>query len=63
MAKKHKQKIRIFFRDGKQDVIPQKYWDNYEVCMRDSVSILAVIKKGQWIAVYNMKDITAFVVG
>ena len=33
MAKKknkRKQTIRIFFRDGKKDVIPQKLWDDYE---------------------------------
>ena len=29
--KKKKQKIKIFFKDGKTDVIPQKFWDDYEV--------------------------------
>lgn len=29
--KQKKQKIRIYFSDGKSDIIPQKYWDDYEV--------------------------------
>lgn len=29
--KKKKQKIRIYFKDGKSDIIPQKFWDDYEV--------------------------------
>lgn len=27
--KKKKQKIRIYFKDGKTDIIPQKFWDDY----------------------------------
>lgn len=63
MAKKKKQKIRIFFRDGKKDVIPQNLWDDYDFIAKDSGTYLAVIKKEQWIAVYNMRDVLAFVVG
>lgn len=63
MAKhKKKQKIRIFFRDGKKDIIPQKLWDDYDVIAKDSGLWLIIIKKEQWIAGYNMKDVTAFVV-
>ena len=63
MAKhKKKQKIKIFFRDGKKDVIPQKLWDDYDVIAKDSGLWLIIIKKEQWIAGYNMKDVTAFVV-
>ena len=29
--KKKKQKIRIYFKDGKSNIIPQKFWDDYEV--------------------------------
>lgn len=64
MAKhKKKQKIKIFFRDGKKDIIPQKLWDDYDVIAKDSGLWLIIIKKEQWIAGYNMKDVTAFVVG
>lgn len=63
MAKhKKKQKIKIFFRDGKKDIIPQKLWDDYDVIAKDSGLWLIIIKKEQWIAGYNMKDVTAFVV-
>lgn len=64
MAKyKKKQKIKIFFRDGKKDIIPQKLWDDYDVIIKDSGLWLIIIKKEQWIAGYNMKDVTAFIVG
>jgi hypothetical protein len=66
MAKKknkRKQTIRIFFRDGKKDVIPQKLWDDYEVIAKDSGVHLVIIKNEQWIAGYNLKDVTAWVVG
>jgi hypothetical protein len=66
MAKKknkRKQTIRIFFRDGKKDVIPQKIWDDYEIIAKDSGVHLVIIKNEQWIAGYNLKDVTAWVVG
>lgn len=65
MAKKKrkKQKIRIFFRDGKKDIIPQKFWDDYDFIAKDSGVYLIIIKNEQWIAGYNMKDVTAWTVG
>ncbi len=63
MAKRKKQKIRIFFRDGKKDVIPQKLWDDYDFIAKDSGVYLIIIKNEQWIAGYNMKDVIAFSVG
>jgi len=66
MAKKknkRKQTIRIFFRDGKKDVIPQKLWDDYEIIAKDSGVHLVIIKNEQWIAGYNLRDVTAWVVG
>lgn len=66
MAKKknkRKQTIRIFFRDGKKNVIPQKLWDDYEIIAKDSGVHLVIIKNEQWIAGYNLKDVTAWVVG
>ena len=46
MAKhKKKQKIKIFFRDGKKDIIPQKLWDDYDVIAKDSGLWLIIIKK------------------
>lgn len=55
--KKHKQRIRIYFKDGKTDIIPQKFWDDYEYADR----MFVVKKGGAWIAVYNM-DIVACIV-
>jgi len=64
MAKhKKKQKIRIFFKDGKKDVVPQKFWDDYEVLAKDSGMYLVIIKNEQWIAGYNLRDVTAWTVG
>ncbi len=51
-------KIRIYFRDGKVDVIPKKLWDDYEYN-----GCLFVVKRcGAWIATYNLGDITAVIV-
>ena len=61
--KKHKQEIRIIFRDGKEDVIPQKYWTNYEVFAKAGCMYLHVIKNKQWIAGYNLADVVSWTVG
>lgn len=61
--KRKKQKICIFFRDGRKDIIPQRLWDDYEVLAKDSGIYLIIIKNEQWIAGYNMRDVTAFTVG
>ena len=51
MAKnKKKRKIKIFFTDGKVDVIPQRLWDDYEV----NNGLFVVKKHGEWIAFYKM---------
>ena len=63
MAKRKKQKIRIFFRNGKKDVIPQKLWDDYDFIAKDSGVYFIIIRNEQWIAGYNMRDIIAFSVG
>ena len=57
--KKKKQKIRIYFKDGKTDVIPQKFWDDYEV----NDGLFVVKKKGAWTAFYSMDIIACMVVG
>lgn len=57
--KKKKKKIRIYFYDGKCDVIPQKLWDDYEV----NHGLFVVKKKGAWIAFYNMDIIDCACVG
>lgn len=57
--KKHKQEIRIYFKDGKTDIIPQKYWDDYEV----NYNLFVVKKKGVWIAFYSLDMIACMVVG
>lgn len=58
MAKKKKQKIRIYFYDGKTDIIPQKYWDDYEV----NNGLFVVKKNEAWIAFYNLNIIDCVVV-
>ena len=59
MAKKKKQKIKIFFKDGKEDVIPQRLWDDYQYVPD---GLFVVIRKGAWIAIYNMTDVSCIVV-
>jgi len=62
MSKKNKPKkqtIRIYFKDGKCDVIPQKFWDDYEV----NDNLFVVKKKGARIAFYSMDIIACMVVG
>lgn len=58
MSKK-KQKIKVYFKDGKTDVIPQKFWDDYEY----NYGLFVVKKKGEWIAIYNMDCVACVVVG
>ena len=57
--KQKKKKITIWFRDGKSDVIPQRLWDDYEI----NGGQFVVKKKGAWIAVYNLNDISCWGVG
>ena len=40
--KKKKQKIKIYFRDGKKDIIPQKLWTDYDFIAKDSGTYGAV---------------------
>lgn len=63
MAKRKKQKIKVCFRDGRKDIIPQKLWDDYDFIAKDSGQYFVVIKNEQWIAIYSMKDVLAVVVG
>ena len=56
---KHKKKIRIYFRDGKSDVIPQKLWDDYEI----NYGLFVIKKNGAWIAFYQLDLIACVVVG
>ena len=57
--KKHKQKIRIYFRDGKSDIIPQRLGDDYEV----NDGLLVIKKNGAWVAFYQVDLIACMVVG
>ena len=60
MAKnKKKRRIKIFFTDGKVDIIPQRLWDDYEV----NSDLFVVKKHGEWIAFYKMDIIECMVVG
>lgn len=60
MSKKEKKrKIKLYFKDGKTDTIPQKLWDDYEV----NNDLFVVKKNGEWIAFYKMKTIDCMVVG
>ena len=58
---KNKEQIRIYFRDGKQDIIPAKLWDDYDYVHGDANDVFVVKKKEAWIAIYNMKDISCVV--
>lgn len=58
MAKKKRQKIKIYFYDGKSVIIPQKYWDDYEV----NNGLFVVKKNEAWIAFYNLNIIDCVVV-
>ena len=51
-------KIRIYFRDGKVDVIPRKKWDNYEY----NGALFIIKRYGAWVATYNIGDISSVVV-
>lgn len=57
--KRKKQKIRIRFRDGKIDIIPQKFWDDYAV----NYGLFVIKKKGAWVAFYQLDIIECMVVG
>lgn len=62
MSKKNKpkkQKIKIFFRDGKSDIIPQRLWDDYEI----NDGLFVVKKNGAWVAFYQIDLIACMVVG
>ena len=59
MSKKKGQKIRIYFKDGRRDVIRQRFWDDYEVNHR----LFIVKRKGSWVAIYQMDEISCVVVG
>lgn len=61
--KRKKQKIRIYFKDGRKDVIPQKLWDDYDYIAKDNITTFVVKKKEQWIAMYNMDDVSCIVIG
>lgn len=63
MAKKKKQKIKIFFKDGCKDVIPQKLWDDYDYITKENITSFIVKHREQWIAIYNMDDVSCIVVG
>lgn len=57
MSKK-KQKVRIYYKDGKTDVVPQKFWDDYEV----NGGLFVLKKKGAWIYICNMDTVACIVV-
>lgn len=61
--KAKKQTIKIFFKDGKTDEIPQKFWDDYLYDSSGGSSLFVVIKKGAWIAMYNMSEVACVTVG
>lgn len=55
MAKKNKGTITIGFKeDGKKDIIPGKFWDDYTVYRQ----MFVIKKKGVWLYWYNMDDIS-----
>ena len=59
MSKRKKQKIKVFFKDGKSDVIPQRFWDDYEY----NNGLFVVKRDGAWIGIYNMDVVACVVIG
>ena len=57
--KTKKKKIKVYFKDGKVDIIPQKYWDDYEV----NWNLFVIKKNGAWVAFYSLDIIACMVVG
>lgn len=51
-------KIRIYFRDGKVDVIPRKLWDDYEY----NGTLFVVKRCGAWVYTYNLEDVSVVIV-
>jgi len=51
-------KIRIYFKNGKTDVIPKKLWDDYEV----NGTLLVVKRCGVWVYLYSLDEIAAVIV-
>lgn len=51
-------KIKIYFKDGKVDIIPKKLWDDYTYD-----GCLFVVKRcGAWVYTYNISDISCIIV-
>ena len=60
MSKKSKkQTIRVYFKDGHVDEIPQRLWDDYEY----NYGLFVVKRKGAWIGIYNMDTVACVTVG
>ena len=51
-------KIKIYFRDGKVDVIPKKLYDDYEY----NGTLFVVKRCGAWVYCYNIGDISCIIV-
>lgn len=58
MAYSKKSRIKICFKDGGCDVIPGKFWDDYEI----QNNYFTVIKDGHWVAGYNLNEVLCYVV-
>lgn len=57
--KSRKQTIRIIYKDGKEDTLPQKMWDDYDYFDR----LFVVMKDRQWIAIINLDVVASIAVG
>ena len=53
-----KYKIQLTFNDGKTEVIPQKFWDDYEV----NYGLFVLKKNEEWVAFYKLDIIDCMVV-
>jgi len=51
-------KIKVFFRDGKMDIIPKKLWDDYVY----TDGLFVVKRSDVWVYVYSLSDISAIIV-
>lgn len=51
-------KIKIFYKDGKSDTVTKKFWDDYEY----NDGLFVIKKKGAWIYICNMDEVSCIVV-
>ena len=60
--KQKKQTIRIYYKNGCNDEIPQKLWDGYDYIVKDNITTFVVKKGEQWRYMFNMDSIDCILI-